>query len=288
MDKNKMRKIVFYNSKGGTGKTTICFNYGWYLSEMKDKKILFLDFDPQINLVQSFGLGTENKEKKNLDRMLTDHIKGRKIRLKDYVIEVNDRIHLLPSSNNISLAEEYLTDTLMKKSDKFSARSGSSHRDILLKNLIKDTVDHTDYDYVLIDSPSNFSLLSSVSLIYAMNIIIIIRPDFYSFQDIDYLKKIIKHLNKKYYVNIKINCILVNGYEKRKMTSKDGLMSITNKYSKEFDIIKKRIRYLSAFQSSISIEKKPVFLSYPRSEAAKNILDVFSELYDHVNIIKNN
>jgi chromosome partitioning protein len=50
-----MKKIVFFNTKGGTGKTTICYNFGWYLAGKKNKRILFMDFDPQINLVQAFN-----------------------------------------------------------------------------------------------------------------------------------------------------------------------------------------------------------------------------------------
>jgi len=111
-----MKKIVFFNTKGGTGKTTVCYNYGWYLAEKKKKKVLFMDFDPQVNLVQSFDLGTSNSKGKNLDRLITDYARGRRTSFEKYIIEVNSKIHLLPSSNNISLIEEYLTDAIIEKS----------------------------------------------------------------------------------------------------------------------------------------------------------------------------
>ena len=54
-----MEKVVFFNTKGGTGETTICYNYGWYLAEKRNKKVLLMDFDPQINLVQAFKKGID-------------------------------------------------------------------------------------------------------------------------------------------------------------------------------------------------------------------------------------
>ena len=40
------------------------------------------------------------------------------INFEDYVMKINDNIALLPSSNNISLIEEYLTDYLLGKTFK--------------------------------------------------------------------------------------------------------------------------------------------------------------------------
>ncbi|MEA2015949.1 MAG: ParA family protein [Actinomycetota bacterium] len=69
-----MEKIVFFNTKGGTGKTTLCYNFGWYLASKKNKKILFMDFDPQINLVQAFGIQRTTDDKKNMDNLMIDKV----------------------------------------------------------------------------------------------------------------------------------------------------------------------------------------------------------------------
>ena len=82
-----MEKVVFFNTKGGTGKTAICYNYGWYLAEKKDKKVLFMDFDPQINLVQALGKASD-ESKVNLDNLMIDYLKGKKINFEDYVIKI--------------------------------------------------------------------------------------------------------------------------------------------------------------------------------------------------------
>lgn len=46
---NLMKSIVFFNNKGGVGKTTFTYHIGFAL-EQAGKKILFVDADPQCNL----------------------------------------------------------------------------------------------------------------------------------------------------------------------------------------------------------------------------------------------
>ncbi len=136
----------------------------------------------------------------------------------------------------------------MKKSRESTGQLKSNQRNIILRSLFEKTIDRLDYDFVLIDSQPIFSLLSSASLIYAKNVIVVSWPDLFSFLDIDYLKKIISNLNKKYYTNIKVNSILINAFEKRRKTSKKGVINLIDKYGGEFNILQNKIRYLSARQ----------------------------------------
>lgn len=45
----QMKNIVFFNNKGGVGKTTFTYHIGFALEQL-GKKILFVDADPQCNL----------------------------------------------------------------------------------------------------------------------------------------------------------------------------------------------------------------------------------------------
>ena len=49
-----MKFITFANMKGGTGKTTVCFNVAGKLALM-GKKVLVCDCDPQCNMSYNFG-----------------------------------------------------------------------------------------------------------------------------------------------------------------------------------------------------------------------------------------
>ncbi|MFC3279482.1 ParA family protein [Xanthomonas fragariae] len=52
-----MKKIVFVNQKGGTGKSTLSYNIAHYLAE-QDKRVLFIDGDEQANASKSLAAYT--------------------------------------------------------------------------------------------------------------------------------------------------------------------------------------------------------------------------------------
>jgi chromosome partitioning protein len=277
-----MKKMVFFNTKGGTGKTTICYNFGWYLAEKKNKKILFMDFDPQINLVQSFGREF-TEDKKNLDNLMIDYLKGNDMDFRDYIIKINDNIDLLPASNNISLVEEFLTDYLLKKSLNEKKAYKAFYRNLIIKDIFEKSIDAGSYDYVLIDSQPNFSLLSTTSMIYTGNVIAVIKPELFSLLDIEYLKKIIKNMEKKYNIGIKIVGIVINAFEKRSRLPEQMVDTLYRKYGESLTIFNQKVRYLVHYQKSISLKKEPVFISFPNTEASKDIIKLFSQIERTIN-----
>jgi chromosome partitioning protein len=272
-----MEKVVFFNTKGGTGKTTICYNYGWYLAEKKDKKVLFMDFDPQTNLVQALGKASD-ESKVNLDNLMIDYLKGKKINFEDYVIKITDNIDLLPSSNNISLVEEYLTDYLINKTFSEHKIYKALNRNMVIRDILEENISENHYDYIVIDSQSNFSLLSTTSIIYARKVIVVIKPEWFSLLDIDYLSKIIKNLERKYNVEIKIVGIIVNAFEKRKKAPEYVVDTLQKKYGDRLTIFNQKIRYLVHYQKSISLKGEPVFISFPYAEASDDIIRLFSQV----------
>jgi chromosome partitioning protein len=273
-----MKKIAFFNAKGGTGKTTICFNYGFYLAEKNKKKVLLMDFDPQTNLVYSFGKENKTSTGNNLDSLIINYLKGKKIILNDYIIRINECISLIPSSNNISLIDEYLTDFLINKSVEDGIAYKSTERNLLIKNMLQDIIKPWEYDYLLIDCQPSFSLLSTTALIFTENILVVVKAEPYSFTDMEYLKKIINNLNKKYLSKIKISGVIINAFEKRKIISKSVVSEMTVKFGSEMKIFNQKIKFLSYYQSSIANSNKPVFDVFPDSEASKNIINLFKEI----------
>jgi cellulose biosynthesis protein BcsQ len=49
-----MKSIVFFNNKGGVGKTTLTCNVVSYLTKYRSKRVLLIDADPQCNATQAF------------------------------------------------------------------------------------------------------------------------------------------------------------------------------------------------------------------------------------------
>jgi chromosome partitioning protein len=273
-----MKKIVFFNTKGGTGKSTVCFNYGWYLAEYCKKRVLFLDFDPQISLTQSFLKISLIPENKCLEKLIVNFIKKDEINIDDYLVQVNNYIDLIPSSNNLSLLDEYLTEYLLDKVYREKKLYSSDSRNRIIKEALDKYIDPEKYDYVLIDSLPNYSLLSVSSIIFAKSIVLVLKPEIFSFLDIKYLTRIVKNLEAKFDIKINIVGMLINAYEKRKKTSESIVNRLNQEYSKDFHIIQQKIRYLLYYQLSIVQNNSPVFLKYPNSLASLDLLDAFGEL----------
>ncbi|MBM3707778.1 MAG: ParA family protein [Actinobacteria bacterium] len=282
-----MKKIVFFNTKGGTGKTTLCYNYGWYLAEKRNKRILFLDFDPQVNLVQALQKKLFPRSGHNLENLIVNYIKKNDINFSDYIVKINDKIDLIPSTNNISLVEEYLTDYLIKKAYTDNKEYQALDRNLLIKEILDNYINQEGYDYIIIDSQPNYSLLSTTSLVYAENVVLVLRPEYFSFIDINYLNKIIKNLEDKFGVKINIACVIINAFEKRKRTTEKIAERFVNRYGDRFHIIKQKIRFLSCYQLSISMDKNPVFVSFPNSEASKDLLKAFREADEVIDNLHN-
>ncbi len=105
-----------------------------------------------------------------------------------------------------------------------------------------------------------------------------IKPELFSYLDINYLSKVIKNLEKKFEEELKIFVVIINAFEKIKKTPKEVIYSLKKKYGDKLCIINQKIRYLVAFQKSIFLNRKPVFMAYPDSEATKDVLKAFAQI----------
>jgi cellulose biosynthesis protein BcsQ len=148
-----MKVIGVYNSKGGVGKTTSCVNLS-YLASMDKRKVLVWDIDPQGSATYYFNVraGFKGGAKKM--------IKG-KGHIGDYVKPTDyDFIDILPAD----LSERHLDIILddMKHSKK------------QFRTFLKEF--EKFYDYIFIDSPPGFSLLSENLFIAADYILMPLIP----------------------------------------------------------------------------------------------------------------
>ncbi len=273
-----MKKIVFFNAKGGTGKTTLCYNYGWYLGLKRKKRVLFLDFDPQINLVKAFRGIPESAAEKTLEKLVVRYIRNEPSELRDYLVRINSYIDLLPSSNNISQLDERLTDYLLQRSCQEHKVYQSLHRNIIIKRVLEAYIRNGSYDYILIDSQPNYSLLSTTAILYAQNVVVILRPELFSYLDVHYLFKIERTIEEKFGADIRILAAIINGYESGRKICQTFVEGFRFRYGERLPLINQKLRHLSPYQMSITMERMPVFQSFPASEASADMLKAFREL----------
>lgn len=159
--------------KGGVGKTTTTASLGSILSA-EGKRVLLVDFDSQHNLSKTFI-----KEK---DNSLLAALAGQ---AELPIVNIGENIDLIPSSENLGAFD--LT---------FAA---DMDRNLLLKKAL-DPV-KKNYDYIIIDCPSQLSLNTINALVAATHVLIPIVMDAYSVDGLmavrDLFQKVKANSNRK-------------------------------------------------------------------------------------------
>lgn len=119
-----MKSIVFFNNKGGVGKTTLACNLVSYLKIKFNKRVLLIDADPQCNATQAI-LSDEKCEDiylkeangKNEDSLYTAlrPLEDGEPSIKNDIIPISHSenrfsIDLIPGHPNMSIVEDILSD----------------------------------------------------------------------------------------------------------------------------------------------------------------------------------
>ncbi len=187
-----MKTIIFFNNKGGVGKTTLVYHIAYMLAEL-GKKCLAVDLDPQANLSSMF-LSDEELERiysadshretlisgiEPLNRGIGD-IKEVKIH------EITSNIGLLAGDLDLSAYEDKLSTNWSKciDGDEAAFRVVSS-----ISRIIEKAAESYEVDYCIIDVGPNFGALNRATLIAADYVIVPMGADLFSLQGLKNLGK---------------------------------------------------------------------------------------------------
>lgn len=180
--------------KGGVGKTTLCIGIGYYLAQEQNKRILFIDLDPQFNTTQSlvnefdleddylndYSKGNNSKTVMRLFETQTTLAKRTSLpKPEDIIIKLNDNMDLLPGTIDLILVESDKDGTKAKRVNKF-----------IRENKLKDV-----YDFIFIDCPPTISVYTDAALIASDYYLVPNRIDRYSILGIKLLKQAIDRID---------------------------------------------------------------------------------------------
>ncbi len=180
-----MKTIVFFNNKGGVGKTTLVYHFTYMLSEL-GYKCLAVDLDPQANLSSMFLSDSELERiySQDTDReTLISGIKPLDRGIGDIssvkVQNITTNIGLLAGDLDLSLFEDKLSSNWSKciDGDEAAFRIVSSFSRIIDKEAAA-----FNADYCVIDVGPNFGALNRATLIAADFVIVPMAADLFSLQ----------------------------------------------------------------------------------------------------------
>lgn len=204
-----MQIIAIINYKGGVGKTTVTANIASELA-FRGRKVLLIDTDAQASLTFSFFRpeywDSNLKDKKTIKNWF------------DAIADNNDPPDLISLIETPSIANNNIKNG--GRVDIISSHLGLINVDLELAtllggaNLVQTKRNYAKvhgklrasikklsdlaYDYILIDCPPNFNIVTKNAIIASELILIPAKPDYLSTLGIDYLQRSLNQLVKEY------------------------------------------------------------------------------------------
>jgi chromosome partitioning protein len=244
---------VFFNFKGGTGKTSICHQISIHLALM-GFKVLVIDCDPQAHLSYAFGFD-ENIDYKTLYDVLINKFPIDEIIHK----EIYPGLDVIPSNLSLSRLESPLSQ--MPNREK-----------ILFKTLepLK-----AKYDFILIDTNPTISTVNHNATLAAdvLNIVCETRP--FSLKGLEILVGEIKKFSEAMECNIEY-VIIPNKFESKTATSQEALGILH--YAYKDHIMESLVRRCEDINISGKKRSPVCGFSTKRSIALEDIIDLSHEI----------
>ncbi|MBX2992987.1 MAG: AAA family ATPase [Bacteroidetes bacterium] len=193
-----MQTISIINYKGGVGKTTISANLAAELA-YRGHNVLAIDLDPQASLTFSYFSVDEwrdNYEKTKTIKNWYDAFIDRDsdLDLSNLIVRPN-RVNSVGLKGHVDVICSHLA--LINVDLELATRLvGGTARD-LRNNFLRvhsrlkqglSTLDPNRYDYVLIDCPPNFNIVTKNAIVASDHLLVPTKPDYLSTLGIDQLK----------------------------------------------------------------------------------------------------
>lgn len=182
------KTITIAGQKGGTGKSVTAVNLASSLA-LIEKNTLLIDCDPQGCATKWSGI---NEKDYNFD--ISSVLSGR-AKVKDAIIKSQfSCLDVMPAGFSLFQVALKLVKNLGNEK--------------LLRLFLRD-IDSL-YDYIIIDSPSSYSFLSTAAMTAADWLLICMTRDYGSSEDFRSLLRMVKHIRTIHKVPLKIAGLLFN------------------------------------------------------------------------------
>jgi chromosome partitioning protein len=252
-----MRKQLFLNFKGGTGKTSVSTSYAFRLAEM-GHRVLVIDLDSQGHASKCLGVAGEEAEKTLFDAII------KKAPLEKVILRTGmPGLDLVPSNLSMSTIDLSLMPL--------------AAREFRLRNVLKEV--ESVYDYAVLDAPPSFGLLNLNALMAAHDLFVPVLADFLSFHGLKLLFETVQSLEEDLEHVLDQIFIVINAYNATYKIAKEAKEALEKHYP-EF-LLKQVIRQCTKFAQASS-EGIPIFAYDSESKGAQDIQSVLDEVRERI------
>lgn len=180
-----MKTIVFFNNKGGVGKTSLVYHLAWMYAEM-GMNVIAADFDPQANLTSMFleeerlvEIWLDSEHTLSIMGAIQPILRGKGDINAPYVEKVTDRLGLIAGDLGLSGFEDKLSDAWPRCNDKDEAAFRAMSA---FYRIVKHAAEANEAGIALIDVGPNLGAVNRAAIIAADYVVIPLAPDLYSLQ----------------------------------------------------------------------------------------------------------
>lgn len=244
--------ISFATMKGGTGKTTDCYNLACNLSRVSN--VLAIDFDPQGNLSSNlnFDIFTEDENIKTVADIFDNYDTDPADIVLYGPIEKCPTLDLMPSTM-------FLYGTEMQLITRTS-------RESIMKNYIKKNADFFSYyDYILFDTGPNMGIINQNAFFASDHIVLICDPDVNSAKGAQIFCILWEMARQYTEVDDNVSALIVNNAERTVLTKElDDYLSSHPTFKNI--MLTSRIPHSTRYKEAIK-QNVPVYLLETRRKA---------------------
>lgn len=259
-----MKSIAFGTLKGGTGKTTSCFNLAGALALNPENRILLVDGDPQCNLTNDSGIDCSDMSRNNIRTIFENrNIEPDELIIKS-PIEKMPNIDIIPSNILLIKTEMQLVSI--------------AGREKLLANYFKKNEEYfSQYTHIIFDTNPNIGVVNQNIFYYVESIILVSDVSLNAIQGAELFSFLWEESIETLGISNNIKALVINNFDKRINLAKD----LQDYYLSEDEF--KQILIETPIPGSVamkdtSINHMPIVVLQPQHQASIAVKKVVKEL----------
>lgn len=252
-----VRRQLFLNFKGGTGKTSLSTSYAFRMAEL-GHRVLLVDLDSQGHATKCLGYEGEDFPKTLLEVIV------RKAPLQDVIQHTAmPNLDFVPSNLSMSTVDLALMPM--------------AGREFKLKNALKDV--EPQYDLVVFDAPPSFGLLNLNALMASDDLFVPVLADFLSFHGLKLLFETVQSLEEDLGHLLDHVFIVINSFNQTFKLAKEAKEALETHYPEY--LLPTVVRQCTKFAQASS-EGVPVFMADRDCKGAHDIQALIDEVQDRL------